>query len=182
MEIKSTVMVPWIFTSSRIDKNTKYWRLSRIPWHGLVLYKMLNIGCGWSSCQRMSNDKEEANKQYGLLPPKIAESVNLSLGHGLCGSGGSIYNMETSQNTLSAWTQNDRSSNKPQVGLKTLKPQISQQHPSRICFITLCWYVTHDFNLLVFDNRNVREFKREFKPMCMQDNYGIKAKPTTSHN
>jgi hypothetical protein len=26
------------------------------------------------------------------------------------------------------------------------------------------------------------EFKREFKQMCMQDNYVIKAKPTTIHN
>jgi transposase InsO family protein len=26
------------------------------------------------------------------------------------------------------------------------------------------------------------KFKREFKQICMQDNYGIKAKPTTSHN
>jgi hypothetical protein len=33
---------------------------------------------------------------------------------------------------------------------------------------------------IVFDNGG--EFKREFKQMCMQDNYGIKAKPTTSHN
>jgi hypothetical protein len=35
---------------------------------------------------------------------------------------------------------------------------------------------------IVFDNGNVGEFKREFKQMCMQDNHGIKAKPTTSHN
>jgi hypothetical protein len=33
---------------------------------------------------------------------------------------------------------------------------------------------------IVFDNGNAGEFKREFKQMC--DNYGIKAKPTTSHN
>jgi hypothetical protein len=33
---------------------------------------------------------------------------------------------------------------------------------------------------IVFDNGSVGEFKREFKQMC--DNYGIKAKPTTSHN
>jgi hypothetical protein len=32
--------------------------------------------------------------------------------------------------------------------------------------------------LIVFDNRG--EFKREFKQMC--NNYGIIAKPTTSHN
>jgi hypothetical protein len=50
----------------------------------------------------MSNDKEgEYRKKYGLLPPKIAESDILSLGHGMCGSGGSIYNKDTSQNTLS---------------------------------------------------------------------------------
>jgi hypothetical protein len=33
---------------------------------------------------------------------------------------------------------------------------------------------------IVIDNGG--EFKREFKQMCMQDNYRIKAKPTTSHN
>jgi hypothetical protein len=35
---------------------------------------------------------------------------------------------------------------------------------------------------IVFDNGNMGEFKHEFKKMCMQDNYGIKDKPTTSHN
>jgi hypothetical protein len=33
---------------------------------------------------------------------------------------------------------------------------------------------------IVFDNSSMGEFKSEFKQMC--DNYGIKAKPTTSHN
>jgi transposase InsO family protein len=33
---------------------------------------------------------------------------------------------------------------------------------------------------IVFDNGG--KFKREFKQICIQDNYGIKAKPTTSHN
>jgi hypothetical protein len=38
----------------------------------------------------MSNDKEaEKSKKYGLLTPKIAESDTVTLGHGLCGSGGS---------------------------------------------------------------------------------------------
>jgi hypothetical protein len=36
--------------------------------------------------------------------------------------------------------------------------------------------------LIVFDNGNVGKFKREFKQMCVHDNYGIKAQPTTSHN
>jgi hypothetical protein len=35
---------------------------------------------------------------------------------------------------------------------------------------------------IVFDNGRRGEFKREFKQMCMQDNYEINAKPTTSHN
>jgi hypothetical protein len=33
---------------------------------------------------------------------------------------------------------------------------------------------------IVFGNEG--KFKREFKQMCTQDNYGIKAKPSTSHN
>jgi hypothetical protein len=32
--------------------------------------------------------------------------------------------------------------------LKLSKPQISQQHPSRICFITPGWHVTRNLNLL----------------------------------
>jgi hypothetical protein len=37
-------------------------------------------------------------KKHGLLPPKIAESHTTSLGNGLCGSDGSMYNKDTSQN------------------------------------------------------------------------------------
>jgi hypothetical protein len=32
--------------------------------------------------------KENNRKKYGLLPSKIVESDTASLGHGLCGSGG----------------------------------------------------------------------------------------------
>jgi hypothetical protein len=47
--------------------------------------------------------KERESKKYGLLPPKIAESDIVSLGHGVCNWWvPSIYNMDTSQNTLSA--------------------------------------------------------------------------------
>jgi hypothetical protein len=63
-----------------------------------------------STCQVYQMTKKE-RKKYGLLPPKIAESYTQSLGHGICGSGGSIYNKETSQNTLSDCTHNDRSRN-----------------------------------------------------------------------
>jgi hypothetical protein len=33
--------------------------------------------------------KKKDRKKYGLLPSKVAESDPISLGHGLCGSGGS---------------------------------------------------------------------------------------------
>jgi hypothetical protein len=65
-----------------------------------------------STCQVCQmTKKENTRKKYGLLPPKIAESNTVSLGHGMCGFGGSIYNKDISQNTLSACTHNDRSSN-----------------------------------------------------------------------
>jgi hypothetical protein len=101
--------------------------------------------------------KERERKKYGLLPPKIAESDTVSLGHGLCGSGRTNpftirTPAKTPKHTLfsSSCTHNDRSSNKTLVGLKLSKPQISQQHPSRICFITPGWHVTvtRDLNLL----------------------------------
>jgi hypothetical protein len=87
---------------------------------------MLNIGCLSSTCQVCQMTKNErTRKKYGLLPHKIAESDTLSLCHGLCVSDGSIYNKDTSQNTLSPCTHNNRSRNTPLVGLKLLKPQIS---------------------------------------------------------
>jgi hypothetical protein len=44
--------------------------------------------------------KEQTNKRYWLLPLKITEYDTASLVHGLCESGGSIYNKNTIQNTL----------------------------------------------------------------------------------
>jgi hypothetical protein len=108
---------------------------------------MLNIDCLCSTCQaRQMTKKENNRKKYGLLLPKIAESDPWV--HGMCGSGGSIYNNNTSQNTLSPCTHNDRSYNTSLAGLKFSKPQISQQHPSRICFITPGCHVTRNLNLL----------------------------------
>jgi hypothetical protein len=40
-----------------------------------------------------------------LLPPKIAESDTEFLGHGLCGSGGSIYNKDTIKIRISDYTK-----------------------------------------------------------------------------
>ena len=62
--------------------------------------------------------------------------------------------------------------------LRLLKPLISRPVPSRICFIIPGWRVILVPQNIVFDNGG--KFKREFKKMC--DSYGIKAKPTTSHN
>jgi hypothetical protein len=57
----------------------------------------------------LTQDAEHCPFIYGLLPPRIAEFDAVSLSHGLCESDGSIYNKDTSQNTLSACTDNDRS-------------------------------------------------------------------------
>jgi hypothetical protein len=68
-----------------------------------MLHKMLNIDTLCSICQvYQMTKKERKRKKYGMLQPKIAEYDTVSLCHGMCGSGGSIYNKDTSQNTLSA--------------------------------------------------------------------------------
>jgi hypothetical protein len=68
-----------------------------MTWPGLTQ----DVECLCSTCQICQmTKKERARKKYGLLPPKIAESDTASLGHGLCGSGGSIYNKNTIQKTI----------------------------------------------------------------------------------
>jgi hypothetical protein len=110
--------------------------------------------------------KEHVCKKYGLIPQKILECDIISLGHVLCGTGGSIYNKDTSQNTLSAFTHNDRSRNTTLVALKLLKPKIRQQHSS--------WLERYPQpQCIVFDNGNMNEFK---------DKPDIQFKPTTCHN
>jgi hypothetical protein len=78
-------------------------RLSGMPWHGLVLHKMLNIDflCSTYQVWKMTKKEGICNK-YGLIIRKIAESDTQSLVHGLRGSGRSIYNKDTIQNILSA--------------------------------------------------------------------------------
>jgi hypothetical protein len=83
--------------------------------------------------------------------------------------------MDTSQNALSACTHNDRSRKIPKAGSKLLKPQISQHHPSRICFITLGWHVSRDFNLFsltmkVWKNSNVSSNKCVCKQLWLKPN------------
>jgi hypothetical protein len=128
-----------------IPDRLKQKRLSGIPWHGLGLHKMLNIDYLYSTCHVCQMTKKE-RKKYGMLPPKIAESDHHSLGHGICGSGGLIYNKDINQYTLSACTHNDRSSHWSVWNY--WKAQISQQHPSRICLIISGWHDTRNLNLL----------------------------------
>jgi hypothetical protein len=57
---------------------------------------------------------KKERKKYGMLPPKIVESDIISLGHGLCGSGGFIpFTIRTPGKThsLLALTMIDAASN-----------------------------------------------------------------------
>jgi hypothetical protein len=64
-----------------------------MTWPGVTL-GVERLCYTYQLCQ-MTN-KEHTSKKYGLLPPKISESDTVSLGHGLCGSCGSIYSKDTS--------------------------------------------------------------------------------------
>jgi hypothetical protein len=111
-------------------------------------------------------------KKYGLLPPKKAESDTVCLVHGLCG------------NTLCSTL----------LALKIIDPVINTgwleiveaKHKSATSIQDLfhyTWLVRYrQPQLVVFDNETDGEFKREIKQMITCDNYGIKAKPITSHN
>jgi hypothetical protein len=91
--------------------------------------------------------KERTCIKYGLLPPKIAESDAVSLIHGLCGSGGSRpFQIMTQAKTHSmlALTMIDQATG----WFEIIKAQISQQYPSRICFITPGWHVIVEFLIL----------------------------------
>jgi hypothetical protein len=81
----------------------------------------------------------------------------------LCGSGGSIYNKDTNQNTLSAYTHNDRSSHRlVEIVKATNKSATSIQDLFHNTW--LARYPRPQF--IVFDNANASKFKREFKQMC----------------
>jgi hypothetical protein len=88
--------------------------------------------------------KKNMHKKYGKLPPKTTESEIVFLIHGQYKSCGSIYNEDTIQTTLSAYIHNHRFINAPLAVSKLLNPQMSQNHPSRICFMTPDWNVTRD--------------------------------------
>jgi hypothetical protein len=72
-----------------------------MTWPGLT--QDVEHVCLCSTCQVCQMTKKENNrKKYGLLPPKIAESDTLFLGHGLCGSGGTtLFTIRTPSKTHS---------------------------------------------------------------------------------
>jgi hypothetical protein len=135
-----------------------------------------------STCQVCQTTKKN-RKKYGLLPPKIAESDNVSLGHGLCGSGGtSPFTIRTPSKThsLLALTAIDPAINTGWFKIVEATNKSTTSIQDLFHNIWLSCYPRPKF--IVFDNGSIGEFKREFKQMCVQDNYGIKAKPTTSYN
>jgi hypothetical protein len=120
--------------------------------------------------------KKKRNK-HGLLPPKLAESDIVTLVHGMWGS---IYNKDTSQNTLSvflfALTMID-----PATGLFGIVEATNKSATSIQDLFHNTWLARYPRpQFIVFDNRNDGDFKSEFRQIC--DIYGIKAKPTSSHN
>jgi hypothetical protein len=120
---------------------------------------------------------KKKRKKYGLLPPKIAECDTQFLGHGLCGSDGSIFNKDTNKNTLSS----------PLLALKMIDPAtgwfeiVKATNKSETSIQDLfhnTWLVRYPrLQFIVFVIINGGKFKREFKKICE-----IKAKPTTSHS
>jgi hypothetical protein len=74
---------------TRTEKTIK----NTMTWPGLTQDIELDCLCSIYKLRQMT---KEERKKYGLLPPKIAESNTAPLGHGMCGSGGSIYNKDTS--------------------------------------------------------------------------------------
>jgi hypothetical protein len=123
---------------------------------------------------------KKERKQYGLLPPKIAESDIVALVHGLCGCGGTHpFTIRTPAKThsLLALTMID-----PAINTGWFEIEVTNKSATSIQdLFHNTWLARYPrLQFIVFDNGG--EFKRQFKQMCMVDNYGIKAKPTTSHN
>jgi hypothetical protein len=162
------------FIRDRLELKT----LSGIPWHGLILHKMSHNDCLCSTCQLCRLTKKE-RKKYGLLPSDIAESDTVSLSHGMCESGGTHpFTIRTLAKThfLLALTMIDPATGWFEIVKATNKSTTSIQE-----LFHNTWLARYPWpQFIVFDNGG--NFKREFKQMCMQGNYGIKVKPTTSHN
>jgi hypothetical protein len=119
--------------------------------------------------------KEYTRKKYGLLPLKIAESDPWVM---VCVDlvGPFTIRSPAKTHSLLALTMIDAATGWFEIFEATNKSATSIQDLFHNTW--LARYPRPHF--IVFDNESVRKFKCEFKQMC--DNYGIKAKPTTSHN
>jgi hypothetical protein len=128
----------------------------------------------------MSNEKKE-RKKYGLLPPKIAESDTISLCHGFVDLVGPFkVRTPAKSHFLLALTMIDLEIN---TGWFKIVEATNNSETSIQDLFHNTWLARYPRpQFIIFDNGRMGEFKREFKQMCMVDNYGIKAKLTTSHN
>jgi hypothetical protein len=119
--------------------------------------------------------KEHKCKKYGLLPLKIEESdPSVMFCVDLVGS----FTIRTpaKRHSLIALIMIDPATGWFEIVKATNKSATSIQDLFHNTW--LARYPRPQF--IFFDNGIRSEFKYEFKQMC--DNYGIKAKPTTSHN
>jgi hypothetical protein len=120
---------------------------------------------------------KKERKKYGLLPTKIAESdtppwviVYVYL------MGPFTIRTPAKTHSLLALTMID-----PATGWFEIVEATNKSATSIQDLFHNTWFACYPRpQFIVFDNGSIVEFKREFKKMC--DNYGIKAKPTTSHN
>jgi hypothetical protein len=114
-------------------------------------------------------------KKHGLLSPKIAESEPWVM---VCVDlvGPFTIRTPTKTHSLLALTIIDPATGWFEIVEATNKSATSIQDLFHNTW--LARYLRPQF--IVFDNGFMGKFKREFKQMC--DNYGIKAKPTTSYS
>jgi hypothetical protein len=118
---------------------------------------------------------KKERKKYGLLPSKIAESDPWVM---VCVDlvGPFTIRTPTKTHSLLALTMID-----PATGWFEIVEAIYKSATSIQDLFHNTWLARYPRpQFIVFDIGSIGEFEREFKQMC--DNYGIKAKPTTSHN
>jgi hypothetical protein len=121
--------------------------------------------------------KERAYKKYGLLPPKIAESDPWVMVYvDLVGS--FTIRKPAKTQSLLVLKMIDLEINTGWFGIFEATNESATFIQDLFHNTCLARYPRPQF--IVFDNGG--EFNCDFKQICVQDNYGIKAKPNTRHN
>jgi hypothetical protein len=120
---------------------------------------------------------KKEHKKHGMLPPKIAKSDPWVM---VCVDLVGPFKIRTPVKThsLLALTMIDPATGWFEIVETTNKSATSIQDLFHNTW--LARYPRSQF--IVFDNGDAGKFKSEFKIICACDNYGIKAKLTTSHN